>query len=132
MNADLVVEKFGYWPRFHDSPVVEFKYDPEGEGKVELALICWEMTSEVDNRGYFKLSKKHRIRFLFKGITAANLGQFSPDNILYELGFPDADISETGSFKVELDSAMGGELCGDFRARQGEVVEIVACDIKST
>ena len=126
-NADLVVEKFGYWPRFHDSPVVEFKYDPQGEGKVDLSLICWKGTSEVDDKGYFKRTKEHQIRFLFKGIVAANLEQFSPDNILFELGFPDAEMSVTGSFKVELDSAMGGELCGDFRAQQGEVVEVVPC-----
>jgi len=50
-------------------------------------------------------------------------------NILFGLGFPSAEeFASAGKFSVKLDSAMGGDLCGSFSARSGEVLEIVPCD----
>lgn len=116
---ESVVAAFGYWPSFHDSPVLTFKRTSEF---VELQVEAWEMTSEVDSRGYFVLTKRHEIGFRFAGISSAELDDFIPDNILFELGFsPVAHFQSTGQFQVDLDSAMGGDLCGRFTATSGEV-----------
>jgi hypothetical protein len=131
-NTEAVVKAFGYWPDFHDAAVVAFHYDREDHGAVGFALHTWEMTPEVDERGYVKLIKHHLVRFAFHNISDADLDRFTPENnILFELGFPSSEEFEAaGKFSVSLNSVMGGELCGSFSARSGGVLEITPCDGK--
>lgn len=127
---ESVVAAFGYWPSFHDSPVLKFSRTTEF---VELQVEAWEMTSEVDSRGYFVLIKRHEIGFRFAGISSAELDDFTPDNILFELGFsPIAHFQSTGQFHVNLDSAMGGDLCGRFAATSGAVTFIRSLPIEES
>lgn len=129
-STEAVVKAFGYWPSFHDAPVAGFQYTQEAIGTIEFALHGWEMTSEVDDRGYFKLIKHHLVRFAFRGISDADLDRFtSMGNILFGLRFSTPEEFEAaGKFRVDLDSAMGGDLCGSFFARVGEIVEVAPCD----
>jgi hypothetical protein len=129
-NTGPVVKAFGYWPSFHDAPVVAFHYDRGGPGAVEFTLHGCEMTAEVDERGFFKLIKHHLVRFAFHGITDADLDRFtSGGNILFGLGFSSPEeFVAGGKFSVDLDSAMGGDLCGSFSARSGEVLGVMPCD----
>jgi len=131
-NTEAVVKAFGYWPEFHDAAVVAFHYDREGHGVVEFALHAWEMTPEVDERGYFKLIKHHLVRFAFHDISDADLDRFTlENNILFGLDFSSSEEFEAaGKFSVDLNSAMGGDRCGSFSARSGAVVEITPCDRK--
>jgi hypothetical protein len=124
------VEVFGYWPSFHDAPVLDFGYTPDGAGVIQFTLHGWEMTPEVDERGYFKLMKHHLVDFAFQGISEADLERFtSMENILFGLGFSTPEeFTEAGKFRVQLDSAMGGDLCGCFCARSGEILAVIPCD----
>ena len=128
-NTEAVLKAFGYWPSFHDAPVVAFSFDRTGGGTVELTLHGWEMTSDVDARGFYKLIKHHLVRFTFKEITDPHLDQFTCGNILFQLGFSSAeDFTSVGKFSVQLDSALGYEFCGAFCARCGEVLDVIPCD----
>lgn len=129
-NTGPVVKAFGYWPSFHDSPVVAFHLDRGGHGSVEFTLHGWEMTAEVDERGFFKLIKHHLVRFAFRGITDVDLDRFtSMGNILFGLRFSSAEeFAAARKFSVDLDLAMGGDLCGSFAADSGQVLEVVPCD----
>jgi hypothetical protein len=119
---ERVVEIYGCWPSFHDSPVLIFTQTSEF---IELQLEAWEMTSELDAHGYFVLTKKHEIGFRFSGISSTELDSFIPENILFEMAFSSvADYQSTGQFHVNLDSAMGGDLCGRFTATVGEITFI--------
>ena len=80
------------------------------------------MTDEVDDQGYFKLIKRHTVGFEFTDIVSTDLEQFIPENILFELEFSTEEERQgQGFFRVALDSAMGSDLCGAFRARAGSV-----------
>ncbi len=129
-NTEAVVKAFGYWPSFHDAPVVAFHYDRGGHRAVEFTLHGWEITPEVDERGFFKLTKHHLVQFAFREISDADLERFtSMGNILLGLGFSTPEEFEaSGKFRVDLDSAMGRDLCGSFFARIGEVVAVAPCD----
>lgn len=123
-NRQAVIDAYGYWPDFHDSPVLRFV---EGEETIEMELEAWEMTPETDERGYIKLIKNHVIGFRFSGIVSKNLDSFARDSCLFVLGFSSpGDCAAAGCFTVELDSAMGSELCGSFCAREGEVLFVRA------
>jgi hypothetical protein len=129
-NGNAVVDAFGYWPSFHDALVIGFGYEPDGGGLIRFTLYCWEMTAEVDERGYFGRTKHHRVEFVFLGVSEPDLEHFtSMGNVLDILEFSSSEEFEAdGIFRVGLESAMGGDLCGSFRARNGEVLSVVACD----
>lgn len=131
-NTQAVLEAFGYWPSFHDAPVVDFRYKPEGA--VDFILHGWEMTADVDERGYFKLIKHHLVEFAFQEVSDADLERFtSMGNILFGLEFSTPEeFAAAGRFRVLLDSAMGGDLCGSFCARSGEVLAVIPCDKDGT
>src|SRR5437016_1927358 len=104
-NTEAVVKAFGYWPSFHDAPVVSFQYSEGSPGTVELTLHGWEMTSELDAQGYYKLIKHHLVRFTFHEISDADLRQFVPENLLFGLSFSSpAEFEAAGRFTVSLDS----------------------------
>ena len=128
-NTEAVLEAFGYWPSFHDARVVHFRYSDAGPGTVDLTLHASEMTSEVDGRGYFRLTKHHLVQFAFHGLSEVDLERFLADNILYELRFSSPeDFATSAKFRVDLESAMGSELNGSFSARTGEVGEVRPCN----
>ncbi len=119
-NFQEVVDAFGYWPSFHDSPVLRFEVAADS---IELEIKAWEMTSETEGRGHFKLTKEYEIGFRFSGLASTELDEFIVNNILFGLLFsPDEESRERGHFSVELDSAMGCDLCGRFSAKEGEVL----------
>ena len=128
-NHEAVIRAFGYWPSFHDACVVGFLRDMTPPARVELVIHGWEMTNEVDDRGYFKLIKHHLVRFQFEGISNAELDQFTSGNILFGMDFSAPDeFTSKGVFEVRMDSAIGCEFSAAFCARAGEVSEVVPCD----
>src|SRR5262249_26758675 len=106
-NCEAVVNAFGYWPSFHDAPVLSFLRNQAPPGAVELEIHGWVMTNEVDDHGYYKLINHHLVRFRFVGITDAQVDQFTTGNILFGIRFstPD-DFKSQGRFEVRMDSAI--------------------------
>ena len=118
---------FGHWPSFHDAWLRELRRLSEGSGAIDLLLHGWESTEEVDDRGYFRTVKHHVVRFRFDDISDEMLDELRPDNVLFALGFSPA-VEPDGRFTVILDSAMGSDCGGHFRARLGEVLAVIPCD----
>ena len=118
-NYQNIINIFGYWPSFHDSPVTQFEITDK---TLSLSLKVWEMTNDVDVDGYFILTKKHEVSFSFTHIISTNLDSFPPSNILYTLGFSSLEeFKSLGHFSINLDSAMGSDLSGGFKATYGMV-----------
>jgi hypothetical protein len=116
---EAVIQAYGYWPSFHDSPVLRYA---RGRDFVELEVEAWEMTSEVDSEGYFVLTKRHRLHFSFTELVSTDLEEFTEDNFFEEISFSSVfDFQTTGQFSVELASGMGCDRCGAFTARRGGV-----------
>ena len=122
-NHQAVLDVFGYWPSFHDADVISYSGPSADRQTLDLTLHTFEMTSEVDAKGYFVLQKHVLVTFRFAGVHDASLEQFQAANILFEMNITrdgNADI-----FRVELDSVM--DMSGSFAARSGEVVSVIPC-----
>lgn len=122
-NYQALLDHLGYWPSFHDANVISFT-GPNAESQtVDLVLHTFEMTSEVDAKGYYILNKHILVTFHFDGVHDASLERFDSGNILFglEITRPDA----ANSFHVKLDSVM--DMPGDFSATSGQVVSVVPC-----
>jgi hypothetical protein len=126
-----VIKAFGYWPDFHDAPVISCSFRDGSDSTLDLALQAWEMTDELDARGYFIARKHHLVYFRFAGITEAEVHYFTDvGNILFRISFsPVEQFHQRGRFLVGLESAMGGDMGGKFYAEAGGV-RILPCDEK--
>ena len=122
-NYQTLVDHFGYWPSFHDANVVAYTTPTADRQTLDLTLHTWEMTSEVDAKGYYFLRKHALVAFRFAGIHDASLERFHSGNILF--GMDIARAGDADSFHVELDSVM--DMSGDFSATSGEIVSVVPC-----
>ena len=122
-NHQALFDFFGYWPSFHDADVLACTGPSAERQTVDLTLHTWEMTSEVDAKGYFVLQKHVLVTFHFCDVHDATLERFGLDNILFGMNITrDGDAS---SFHVGLDSVM--DKSGSFAARSGEIVSVVPC-----
>src|SRR6202030_3838275 len=100
-NYQALLDHFGYWPSFHDANVISYAGPTAGRPTIDLILHTWEMTSEVDAKGYYVLRKHSLVTFHFAGVHSTSLERFDSGNILFGM-----DITRAGdadSFHVELD-----------------------------
>jgi len=126
-NYQALLDHFGYWPSFHDANVMAYTAPTADRQTLDLTLHTWEMTSEVDAKGYYVLRKHALVAFRFAGVHAASLERFDSGNILFGLNITRA--SDADSFHVELNSVM--DMSGDLSATAGEVVSVTPCTSES-
>ena len=107
--ADLH-EWFGYWPSFHDAEIIGLHLNREGSSS--LRVHTWEMTKELDAKGYYVLAKHVIVEFLLEEITDLSLNGFGHQNVIFGLG-----VQKTGSgFRLILDECYG--LSGSIEAEK--------------
>lgn len=84
VDAQALVNWFGYWPNFHDAEILELVLRT---GKPSLLkLHTWEMLNEITEDGYFAQAKNCIVTFSLIDITAASLeGFYSHQNVLLAL-----------------------------------------------
>ena len=125
-HHELVVEKFGRWPNFHDGEVHRVVLDrlrrrPNGRyyASVELQIRGWLITSEVDSEGHYKLKHDSVVHFLFEEVTELELYDLNQQNVISSLKIGKAD----DGLILELAPCYG--LSGSFKARRGSVVAVM-------
>ncbi len=121
-NHETVIAVLGYWPSFHDSPVIRFHQE---EDRIVLVVEGWNMDGGLDEAGYFIRSRRHEVGFAFHGVSRTVLSGFTPENTLFGLMFSEpAAFRREGTFHVEMDSVLGPEFSGGFRAVEGRVTHV--------
>jgi Immunity protein 50 len=123
LNHKTVVDVYGRWPSFHDAQVSAYVAPTRGSQLLVFTIHTWQMTNEVDAKGYFVLQKHALVSFRFDGIFDVEMAAFDASNILSGIEFFPA--SDGSSFRVVLDSVM--DRSGSFSARKGEVVSVIPC-----
>jgi hypothetical protein len=125
-NHELVVERFGVWPSFHDGEVYRVVLDrlrrnPNGHyyPSVELQIRGWVMTSEVDTNGHYKIKSDSVVHFLFEEVTDLELDGLNHQNVVWSLQIEHSD----DGLVIELVPCYG--LSGSFKARRGSVVAVI-------
>lgn len=130
-NHELVLQAFGYWPSFHDAEIHTLIMDrtrilvkPMFNPRIELLIHCWEMTKELDSKGFYKLNKHHLVRFEFDMVHELKLADFNQQNAVFGLLFEEVPKEEGRlfAFKVIIEPAFG--LNGEFQACAGRVLSV--------
>jgi|ERR1035441_10497797 hypothetical protein len=101
---------FGYWPSFHDAEVLSLHLNRVGTSS--LQVHTWEITKEVDDRGYFVTSKHAVVEFTFEAVSGLSLNGFNHQNVIFGL-----EIEKTDSgVRLTLDQCYG--LAGSIEANE--------------
>jgi Immunity protein 50 len=83
-GAREVVELYGYWPSFHDAEVVCLELNRLGRSRIQVHTF--EMTDEVDGRGYYVIEKHALVSFLLESVSTLQLDGFNDQNVISGLG----------------------------------------------
>ena len=108
---DTVANHFGRWPSFHDAIVEQLSLNIPGETR--LTLRTWNMTSEVDERGFYRLTHRAIVKMLLTDILEFDIGGADIESgcVLFGLSL----VKEGSDFKLLLDPALG--FGGSIRCR---------------
>jgi hypothetical protein len=102
-GADLLNWFGGRVPSFHDAEVLEVSLTSNG-ANCAIIIHAFEMTSEVDPKGFFVLKNHVAVRFRFSGVTALELEGFNHQNVIYGLSL--SRTAQSG-FRLELEPCYG-------------------------
>lgn len=107
INSEIVIQHFGYWPDFHDAEITKATFETHSTGRysVTFVIAAFEMTSEVDENGHYKLIKHCNVELQLIGIQEMKFNGFDHQNVIFDLAF-----EESGSaIRCSLDSSNGLE-----------------------
>src|SRR5579863_6498910 len=82
-GASELLDWFGYWPSFHDAEIVSLHLN-RGENS-SLRVHTWEMTKEVDEKGYYVLAKHVVVEFILEAVSGLSLNGFNHQNVIFGL-----------------------------------------------
>jgi hypothetical protein len=133
----MLTRVFGYWPSFHDAEVINlhlWRGDVNPElGKYQFPILTldihhWELTKEVDDRGFLVTRYQRRSKLEFRDVHGFSMSGFNQQNSMLGLYIERLERSEGPSpfFKVEIAPAFG--MSASFTCREAEVAESLPCD----
>src|SRR2546427_9984170 len=108
---------FGAWPSFHDAEVWSLAYERVPDGFSVAAVIhAFQMTSEVDARGYYVLKNHAKVRIRFDRCSDVALDGFNHQNVLFGLEITEPEQAAPGcAFQLRFDTSYG--LAGTLRCK---------------
>lgn len=129
-GSERLIGIFGYWPSFHDAEIIEFNLwrgdiDPAANRYILPVLTTrvhlWELTSEVDVRGYL-VRRHHTLAGLrFHDVDNFHMEDFNSQNAIFHLALTPADRGPgfAPGLRVEFEPANG--INANFRCSRLEV-----------
>jgi len=73
------------------------------KGRSSLRVHTWEMTKEIDEKGYYVLTKHVVVEFLFETVSGLSLNGFNHQNVIFGVGIEKTD----SGFRLTLDECCG-------------------------
>jgi len=131
-DHQLVLDRFGMWPSFHDGEVHRIVLDRTKRNAagsaiptLEIQIRGWIMTSEISEAGYYKQENDSVVHFLFEDVFDLEIEGFNHQNVLSSLNL--AVLTEAGTetsvLHVELEHCY--QFCGEFSARRAMILKVV-------
>jgi hypothetical protein len=120
VNGEALVERFGGWPSFHDAEIYAVRLDSgqRGDGVVRLQLDV-HLPAFADGR----IVEHVMVTLEFEEVEAAELEEFGPQNVLFDLILEPVRGPAGRQVQVTLPSSNG--LKGSFRCRSVIVLDVV-------
>jgi hypothetical protein len=135
-DSQKLTSIFGYWPSFHDAEIIELHFwrgDVDADKKryvfpiLTVKLHVWELTKEVDERGYY-VARHHTLATLrFYDVYEFSMEGCNQQNAIFELLIEQQERTDGPSpfFTVEFRPAFG--MGASLRCLRVEVADAVPC-----
>jgi hypothetical protein len=82
-GADEVSRWFGNWPVFHDAEIS--KLELHSDSVITFNLYAWNMTKDLDEKGYYINEKYADVSFRLEEVSAINITDLTEVGILFGL-----------------------------------------------
>ncbi|MGI4761297.1 MAG: Imm50 family immunity protein [Janthinobacterium lividum] len=103
INSELVIQHFGYWPKFHDTTLAKMSIEVKASQSVIKFLIeTAEFTNELNERGQYKDFKPCFIELEFHNVKSTAL-DFDHVPVLFDVVFE----KDTNGLVCYFDSSAG-------------------------
>jgi hypothetical protein len=119
-NEKALIDIFGRWPSFHDAEILSLYLDRDGEGGpfLDAKIHVFEMTNQVDAKGFYILEKHTLVAFRFARIVMGNIKWFNQQNVIDCLSIDSVDPEQNDGcrFSITIESSVGCEAsfeCGE-------------------
>jgi hypothetical protein len=117
-NHEAVLKHYGSWPSFHDAELISILLDRDkGEGlygpTATIKIHAFNMTDQVDERGYYIAADHAVITFYFTDIVEFELQySFGNQNPISELYIEDirSHQLENINYAVHIDTDLSAEI----------------------
>jgi hypothetical protein len=134
-GSHLLTDIFGRWPSFHDAEVISMELCRNLTGiprpTLKARIHVFEMTSEVNDRGYYVLRNHVLVGFVFRGIDEFSMNGFNQQNALWGLeilGITSRQM-EFLRFEVHFASSFGVEATFKCHSVEIETLEPYTPDV---
>jgi len=118
-QSELLVKAMGHWPSFHDAKVLGISRMQNSCG---ATIHVFEMTREVDSKGYFILRNHHRVEMSMLGVHSDSLPRHYTGDVLSALSIRrDGDL-----IRVDFESHMDND--GSILCERVRLVSVDPCD----
>ena len=118
INRELLVERFGAWPSFHDSEVYGLRLDSgqraDGVPRLELDVHVFAVQGTLPD-GRLKFVDHTLVTLEFEAVEALELQDFGPQNVLDALALEEVHLAAGRQVQVNLPANNG--LDASFRCR---------------
>lgn len=135
-GSEKLLQIFGDWPSFHDAEIINLhlwrgNVDP-GRNVYQFPVLTldvhhWELTREVDAKGFLVLRHHTRTTLTFSDVQTVELKGFNQQNAILSLSIKRLERAEMPSpyFSVEIQAAFGLE--ASFTCLGVEVTTTTPC-----
>jgi hypothetical protein len=86
-NAALLSDLFGHWPDFHDAEILGFRINVRDHRDpiLEIDFEVAEMSSELDERGYYRDRQRARTTISFARVANLRVHGIYLQNVIFDL-----------------------------------------------
>ena len=137
VGSERLTSIFGRWPSFHDAEVHEIRFERGHTDtnarvyefpRLTVKLHHWLMTNEIDQKGYYVLTKHTLTTVKFLDVDNFKMEGFNHQNAIFGLGIELKTREEgpTPYFAVDFEPSFG--IDASFTCLRIEIVEAVPCD----
>jgi hypothetical protein len=128
----LVTEVFGEWPDFHDAEVKRFSFSTPSQtgdlSSAEMEIHCWELTSELNDKGCYILKNHSLVTFLFSQLEGISMNGFNHQNAIFSLNISNLAPEKVGvvAWNVRAEPSFGVEF--ELQCQRIIVTSVIKCD----
>jgi hypothetical protein len=130
VNASKLVDRLGRWPSFHDAQILSAVLNSNSKDgpTATFSIHVWNMLSETDERGYYRLDKHTLVELRAAGLLKYEPTDFNQKSIIFNLDVTAEQFEDNPALRLTVETSYGPS--ADILTLSLEVISVQPCDAK--